>query len=224
MKNPNFDANALLQNPMIQAQLSAEQSKWIQQGAAYAKVKVYHYAKNIYNLTGIQKLYLETLSKTIGTTNMEKARFDSDGFLVGVGLEIAKAAAEVTVMGTADFSNLLQDAAGVKQDSDDATTQSIFDLRGAASLRVDPAFRSGEFRYVVDGNELFSCLADDFFVDSNINSLGLKGDFNNFISLLATPRIIKQSQQVTPVIEMNSAVALFNAVRIKHYVLEITKM
>lgn len=224
MKTPQLDANALLSNPMLFSALSADQQNWLKSGKAYGRIKIYTFAKNVYAGSGIIKLSDETQSKAIGITNIEKSKFDSDSILLGVGLQVAKDTAEITNVKAADFSNLLRTPAGVKQDSDDASAQSIYSLRGANSLRVDAAIRNGELRYVVGGNELFRVQAEDFFVDADQNTGGVNGDFAQYYSLLNSPRLITQDKEVAPVLEVPAAIALYNAVRIKHYVLEVAQI
>ncbi len=221
MKTPSLDVQALLRNPAVFANLSAEAKSWVENGTAFGRVKIYEFCKVVTGQSGIIKLSDETASKTIGITNIEKSKFDTDAFLLGVALEVAFSSGAIADVKAADFSNLLRNPATIKNDSDDATAQSIFNLRGANSLRVDNAIRNGELRYAVGGNELFRVRPDELFVDSSENQLGIKGDFNQVYSLLNSPRIIKMDKSVEPVLETAGAIVLNNAIRIKHYVMEV---
>lgn len=221
MKNPVLDVSAILAT--IGDKVSADTAKLISEGKIIPVQKIYRFARNLTGGNGIQKLYDETLSKTVGVTNIEKAKYDTDCILLGFGFEVAVGAADFTtpaLLAAGDYSNkVLAPAAFTDSDLAVAT---ITSLRASAALRIPSAIRNGKLQIQVGGKDIFEGIGDDLLHDGfAANTQGVSGDFSNFLSLLQTPRIVKSTDQVTPQIELPAAVGNYHAVRINHYVIEL---
>lgn len=227
MKTANVDVQALLRNPDIYKEMSPTVKSWVDNNKAFGKLRTYFFIKSLYNLASINKLSNETLGKTIGITNIEKSKFDSDCILLGISLECARGTADLNtdaLLKAADYSNCLLDPAMLQQDTDAAIAGVPVSMRALLGTRVDPFIRNGELRYVVGGSELFRLQPDELFVDGERNSFGLKGDFSAYYSLMNTPRLITMDKAVEPIVELAGTVVFFNAVKMKHYVLEISQI
>jgi hypothetical protein len=221
MKSPVLDINSILAR--IEGKVSADTLKAIRAGEIVPVQKIYRFAKNLSGLSGIQKLYDDTKSKTTGVTNIEKAKFDNDLLLLGIGLEVAFSAANLNsdaLIAAADFSNKVL-APAAFTDSDLATA-TITSLRASAALRIEPNLRNSLLKYSVAGKDIFEGFGDDLLADGfATNTEGVNADFQNFLSLLQSPRVVKASELVTPTLEIPAAVANYYAVRINHFVIEL---
>lgn len=221
MKTPSLNVAELLMNPAIRAQLSPEAQSWLANGEAYGKISIYDFAKIVSGSNQIIKMYDDQQAKQIGITNIEKSKFDSDFLLLGVGIFVAYNAAEITTTAGQVYSNLGQSAADLAQDSD---STAAFAATVTRVDRIPAAIRNSELRLVVGGNEILKANVDKFILDSQNNTLGLNGDFNNYFSMLNSPRLIAKDKKVNPVIETPAAIGNYYAIRIEYYGLEVNQI
>lgn len=225
MKNPVINVAALLNMPQFVSKLSADTLQRLQNGDIVAVPKIYRFAKNLTGLSGIQELFSESTSKITGVTNIEKAKFDNDVILLGLGLEVAFGAADFNTnaaLAAADFSNKI--LAPATFTDTDQTAPLISSLRASNGIRIPSAIRNGKFVYQVDGERIWEGIADDLFVDgAAAQEAVVNGDFSNFLSFTQTPRLITKDKLVMPTLDIPASVGNFHAVRVNHYVLELSR-
>lgn len=221
MKTPSLNVMELLANPALRSKLSPEAQNWIANQEAFGKMVIYDFAKIVSGGSGIIKLFDEAVSKSIGVTNIEKAKFDSDFLLLGVGLFVATNTNEITDVRTQIFSNLGQSPADLTNDSD---STAAFVAQSVRVDRIPAAIRNGELRVVAGGNEILKAKADKFFVDAGTNQLGLNGDFANYFSMLNSPRLITKDKIVGTVLEVPAAIGNFFAIRVEYFGIEINQI
>lgn len=226
MKNPILNISAILSNPRVTSQLSADTKRQLDNDQLVPVTKIYRFAKDVTGLSGIQEMFSQSISKTNGVTNIEKGKFDRDAILLGVGLDVAFGGSTRfntdALLAAADFSNKILAPVAL------TSAATITSVRSGAGVRVPGAVRNGVVKLSIGDDKVWEGVGDDLLVDGTVSSSATpNGDFQNFLSFTQNPKLIAQTQLVQPTINLPASVGDTTsnnyALRFNFYVVEFQK-
>ena len=225
MKRPAeiLDPETRRQIESVYKQFSPLAKQWIDAGEASVRLKEYYFIKILSGLSGIQKLFLDSQVKSVGITNIEKSKFDSDVVLLGVGAQVGYNASSITDTTIQDYTRMLMSQGAMQPDTDSTVTQFFQRGRGvttAGLANVDIAIRNAEIHFNAGGTEIFTTRGQNLFIDGQNNNLGLEGDFANYLQI-SPLRVVSSDKAVQPTIELPNAVGNYYALMLCYYVAEV---